>query len=246
MTISLLTIAGSDPSGGAGIQVDIKTCMLHKVYSMAIPTCLTVQNTLGIKSIHTIDPQIVLAQYQTLLEDLSPTVIKIGALGTRAVIETLLPYLENFSGKIIWDPVLISSSGSPLLCEEGMEFAKEYLTPLCTLVTPNHSEAEYLMPVLSQNHCSYILTDGEGHSPIAIDRLFYQNTEYQYTHIRYDRKNTHGTGCTLSTSIACNIAMGHAIPVACREAIMTMERLIKQCDEHNLGKGHGALGHEFL
>lgn len=245
---SVLTIAGSDPSGGAGIQVDIKTCMRHNIYSMAIPTCLTVQNTRGIRNNHVISSTILQEQLNYLLEDLLPSVIKIGAIGSKENLHVISTQLQTRQIPVVWDPVFVSSSGAYLLEPSAITEAKEHLLPLVTLTTPNAHEFSILYDLdlgWTESSPACLRTDGDGDGSLACDILYTSSGTHRFYHPRHKRTNTHGTGCTLSTAIACNLAMGQDIPTSCHNAIAYVQRLIESADQYNHGTGKGSLGHEY-
>ena len=246
MPPSVLSIAGSDPSGGAGIQADLKTFSAHKVYGMAIPTLITVQNSCGVESVHPLPAELVAQQLRCVLDDIKPSAIKIGALGTQECILVIAEILSQYAYPIILDPILFSSSGKALLAPNAQIALIENLLPICTLITPNQAEYAHLFPD-TKPACFCLRTDGDqSDSPLCTERLIAPNgEESRFTHLRLSRRNTHGTGCTLSSAIAAQVALGNPIPKACQEAIGYVYRLLEKSDQYNLGKGHGALGHEF-
>ncbi len=245
MTNRVLSIAGSDPSGGAGIQADLKTIAAHRVYGMAIPTLITVQNSLGVVRVEELNADIVAQQLQNILLDIPPQAIKIGALGSEEIINAILPFLKEYPGKIVLDPVIQSSSGKSLLDESAIHLLKTKLIPLCSIVTPNHDE--YLL-LFGEEASSIpcLRTDGHRKSSTCADELITIEGSYRFNYPRLERRNTHGTGCTLSSALACNLAMGRTIQESCKQSIEYVHKLLKQCDDHSLGKGNGGLGHEFL
>lgn len=247
MSPSVLSIAGSDPSGGAGIQADLKTFSAHKVYGMAIPTLLTVQNSTGVLAVHQLPAKLIAEQLNYLLDDIPPSVIKIGALGSLEIISVLVELLSARQIPIVLDPVLFSSSGAELLAENARELLIEKLIPLCTIITPNQLEYKQLFPQKTPS-CFCLLTDGEGSDDIVCtERLISPlGEETRFTHLRLNRRNTHGTGCTLSSAIASQLALGLSVSEACREAIAYVYRLLERSDQYDLGSGRGGLGHEFF
>jgi len=245
MTNRVLSIAGSDPSGGAGIQADLKTIAAHRIYGMAIPTLITVQNSMGILRVECLSAEIVAQQLENILIDIPPQAIKIGALGSGKIIKAILPFLQQYTGSIVLDPVLLSSSGKRLLDENAVTALQRGLIPLCSMITPNHDEYQLLFgnepPIVP---C--LRTDGHNGYPTCRDELILPSGCYQFEYPRLERRNTHGTGCTLSSAIACNLSMGLSLKESCENSIEYVHQLLKQCDQHSLGNGHGGLGHEFL
>ena len=237
-----LSIAGSDPSGGAGIQCDIKTFMAHRVVGMAIPTMLTVQNTLSIQYIHPISSQLLEDQLTHLLSDTIPHVIKIGAVHDLEQATILHEHLARFPGDIVWDPVLISSSGQSLMKETDISSVVQLLSSMVTLATPNHLEQAYF----SDSSCAVLTTNGEANnSPVITDTLHLCSGDvHHYTHPKYQTRNTHGTGCTLSSAIAANLAKGMILEHACGEGIRYCTHLLSTSNRYNLGSGNGSLAHE--
>ena len=238
-----LSIAGSDPSGGAGIQCDLKTFMAHKVYGMAIPTMLTIQNTQSLIATHPVPPSQLRDQIKHLLADISPNAIKIGALSDYKQAQVLHECLQNFQGSIVWDPVLISSSGHNLMVPEDISSTVQLLSQIVTLATPNHLEQVHFVNA----HCAILTTNGENSdSSIITDELKTLNGKtHHYTHPKYQTKNTHGTGCTLSSSITANLAKGLELHLSCSEAIRYCVYLLSKSNKYDLGSGNGSLGHEL-
>lgn len=247
MPPSVLSIAGSDPSGGAGIQADLKTFSAHKVYGMAIPTLITVQNSTGVLSVHPLPADLIAKQLLHLLEDIKPRIIKIGALGNQEIISSIANILSQFSIPIVLDPVLYSSSGAELLDSSAQETLIKKLLPLCTLITPNQAEYSRLFSE-EKPSCFTLITDGEAsNNQLCTEKLISsQGEETRFTHLHLQRRNTHGTGCTLSSAIAAQLALGASIPMACQEGIGYVYRLLERSDQYDLGSGRGALGHEFF
>jgi hydroxymethylpyrimidine/phosphomethylpyrimidine kinase len=245
MTNRVLSIAGSDPSGGAGIQADLKTIAAHQIYGMAIPTLITVQNSMGIVRVELLSAEIVAQQLENILIDIPPQAIKIGALGSGKIIKAILPFLQQYTGRIVLDPILISSSGKRLIDESAVAVLKRELIPLCSIITPNHDEYQILFgddpPTIP---C--LRTDGHSGSPTCRDELILPSGCYQFEYPKLERRNTHGTGCTLSSAIACNLSKGLPLKESCENSINYVHQLLKQCDQHSLGNGNGGLGHEFL
>lgn len=217
----VLTIAGSDCSGGAGIQADIKTIMAHKMYGMSVITSLTAQNTRRVYHTLDISPEFVEQQLDAVFTDIVPDSVKIGMVSNNEIIKVIAKKLIKYNvNNIVLDPVMISSSGKKLLHDDAMEILTACLVPLVRIITPNIPEAIKLSGVkihtkedmqksaikIAKNYNGKILIKG-GHLKSTSDDLFYSNGEFfWFNQERIDNPNTHGTGCTLSTAIACNLA----------------------------------------
>ena len=218
-----LTIAGSDSGGGAGIQADLKTFSAHLVYGMSVITAVTAQNTVEVRSIQSIDTSIIVDQMAAVFEDIKVDAVKIGMLGSSEVIETVADQLKIYQPtNIVLDPVMIAKSGDRLLSEDANTTLKTKLLPLATLITPNLPEAETLTGMkietkqdiytaCQQLHglgAKNVLLKG-GHSLGNPNDLFFDGENFQWLKAeRIPTKNTHGTGCTLSSAIAANLANG--------------------------------------
>ena len=241
---TILTIAGSDPSGGAGIQADLKSIMANGGYGMAVPTILTAQNTLGIEEIYPIPSEHFRIQLQVLLRDIMPSAIKIGAIGTIDILQNILEEFRSIDCPIVWDPILYSTSGTQLISDEAISLALDQLAPLCTLITPNRFEYKQLF-TSSDCLAPCLITDGDTEDSVITDILIQTNApEVRFTHPRHHTKNTHGTGCTLSTSIATYLGRGYTLEQSCLYGIEYTQCLIASSSEHNIGTGKGALFHE--
>lgn len=240
---NILSIAGSDPSGGAGIQADLKTIMGLQGYGMAIPTMLTVQNTQGVKATYPLSVEILKSQILYLLEDIRPDAIKIGALGSFKIAQTVVDCIPADLCPVVWDPVLVSSSGKELLASNEIQETVELMTAFCTLATPNHHERI----LLQENLCPLLITHGEYDDDALItDRLHLTDGQtFSFVHPRLRTTNTHGTGCTLSTAIATHLGRGLSLVEACREGIRYCTHLLEHSSKHSIGSGRGPLGHEF-
>lgn len=264
----VLSIAGSDPSGGAGIQADIKTLTALGVYCGAAITCLTVQNTSGVFAVQPVSPELVKQQITYVLEDLLVSHIKIGILGSAAVAESVCDALAHYSGEIIYDPVLISSSGQNLIEEEGYSAIRQILLPICTVITPNLPEfsmlAEQACPsrdllyqgaekLLRQNEkLRAILVTGGHFEPgrnLITDLLLKRSDKtfqvdcQKFSHERITTRNTHGTGCTFSAAFtAFHLHTGDDL-AAFRKATMYMDNLVRKSAMAKIGHGNGPLLH---
>lgn len=265
-----LTIAGSDPSGGAGIQADLKTFAVTGVYGGAVISCLTVQNTQGVFAIQPVEPGLVKKQLEAVLNDLNVTHIKIGMLGSAAVAESLSETLKNYSGELIYDPVLVSSSGYALIDEQGRDVISSQLLPLCTVLTPNTPE----LSALSGSQCStkdalvdaskkifqhskklrsIIITGGhsERENDLISDVLLTNRglnhaPDYmEISHPRIASRNTHGTGCTFSAAFTAHHLLTGDDSVAFRKATEFMATVISKSASCNIGHGTGPLMHHL-
>lgn len=259
-----LTIAGSDSCGGAGIQADIKTMSALGVYAASAITAITVQNTKGVYGIQNVEPEIVKGQIEAVMEDIHPDVIKIGMVNDcdtiRAIAETLKKYKESFQHLVI-DPVMVSTSGCRLMQEDALDVFITELLPLATLLTPNIPEAEILAnrkienvedikaaaAAISKLGCRYVLIKG-GHfdGEEKIDHLFEggkQKTSYRG--ISVNTRNTHGTGCTLSSAITSYLAREMDMNTAIAMAKTYLSGAILAGKDIKIGEGHGPVNHFY-
>lgn len=226
MIKKVLTIAGSDCSGGAGIQADIKTITAHKMYAMSAITALTAQNTLGVYDIMEVTPEFIASQLDSIFTDIRPDAVKIGMVANSQIIEVIVDKLKDYDAQnIVVDPVMVSTSGSKLLSDEAQETLVKKLLPMGTVITPNIPEAEVLcgfkikdetdMMVAAKEIAGYlggaVLVKGGHRVNDATDLLYHQGEMYWYASQRINNPNTHGTGCTLSSAIACNLAAGRSL-----------------------------------
>ena len=255
---TVLTIAGSDCSGGAGIQADIKTITAHKLYAMSAITALTAQNTTGVYGIMEVSPDFLQKQLESVFSDIYPDAIKIGMVSSKGLIEAIAARLINENAKkIVLDPVMISTSGSKLLADEAVAALIEKLIPVATIITPNIPEAEVLSGIsitkadqmvyaaekIAKYYSGAILIKG-GHQLNDANDLLYDNGKAQWFYgERINNDNTHGTGCTLSSAIASNMAMGYSM----KECVSYGKKYISGALKANLnlGKGSGPLDHTF-
>lgn len=256
--IKILTIAGSDCSGGAGVQADIKTITAHKMYAMSAITALTAQNTTGVYGVLKTPPEFIKLQMDSIFTDIYPDAVKIGMVSSKENIETIADKLMQYKAKnIVLDPVMVSTSGSKLLDDDAMEALINKLMPLTDIITPNIPEAECLCGFhietkgdmkkaaikISENYSGNILIKG-GHLKNNCDDLLYADGEFiWYEQEKIDNSNTHGTGCTLSSAIACNLGKGMDIKVSIFNAKSYITGALKA--KLNLGKGSGPLNHCF-
>lgn len=253
-----LTIAGSDPSGGAGIQADIKTMICNGVYAMSAITALTAQNTMGVTGIMEVTPEFLGEQLDNIFTDIYPDAVKIGMVPDSALIKKTAEKLREYGvQKIVADPVMVATSGSRLIGEEAVDTLKEYLLPLATVLTPNVPEAEVLsgMEVKTEKdmllaaemisksyHCAVLLKGG--HQLNDANDLLYRDGSYKWFFgRRIDNPNTHGTGCTLSSAIASNLAKGYDLDKSVERAKKYISGALSAMLD--LGKGSGPLNHGF-
>lgn len=250
-----LTMAGSDPSGGAGIQADLKTFHQQGVYGEAVITLLTVQNSRGVKSVRLVEPKYVLAQLNAVLKDIPPRAAKMGALGSAEMVCVLARAAGSFRFPLIVDPVMLSKNNFPFLKKEALPSLKKKLLPVAVLVTPNLLEAEALSGekvndlksmeraarIILRSGAKSVLIKGGHLKGDAID-LFCDRRGVEIFRARRIRTtNTHGTGCTFSAVITAEMAQGRPLV----EAIWTAKKFISRALEKslNLGKGRGPVNH---
>lgn len=252
----VLTIAGSDCSGGAGIQADIKAITAHKMYAMSVITALTAQNTTGVYGVQDTTREFVGNQIKCVAEDIFPDAVKIGMVSSKDIIEEIVDDLKMYKMKnIVVDPVMISTSGSRLLSEDAMEALITKLLPMADVITPNIPEAECLCGFeilnkedmiraarkISESYNGKILIKG-GHLADTADDLLFENENIIWYEIeRVNNPNTHGTGCTLSSAIACNLADGYDVKESIKRAKEYITGALKA--DLNLGCGSGPLNH---
>lgn len=254
-----LSIAGSDSSGGAGIQADIKTMTMNGVYAMSVITSLTAQNTLGVKGIFDSTPEFLKDQIDAVFEDIFPDSVKIGMVSSKELIEVIASRLKFYNAKnIVIDPVMVSTSGSALLKSNAIQTLTEKLLPIATIVTPNIPEAEILSDMKIEKEedmiksalymgekygCSVLLKGGHSISD-ANDLLCENGKTKWFKGKRINNPNTHGTGCTLSSAIASNLARGFSVG----ESVERAKGYISEALAYglDLGKGSGPLNHAFI
>ena len=254
----LLIIAGSDSGGGAGIQADIKTASAFGVYAMTAVTAVTVQNTRGVRAIHAVPHAIVREQIQDTLSDIGADAIKIGMLGSAATVKAVATALKKYAKKIpvVLDPVMVSTSGARLLAPNAVSAMTKALFPLAALVTPNIPEAKVLAHLKSSRRndaeaagrkliamgaAAALIKGGHATKSTIDDVLVWKGGVEVYAFPRIATKHTHGTGCALSTAIACELAKGQSLPLAVGRAREYVQMAIETAP--GLGKGHGPLNH---
>ncbi len=245
----ILALAGFDPSGGAGLLADIKTIHALGGYGTGVITAQTVQNTCRVQATRIEPPELIEAQLGALLEDTPPDAIKIGMLDKADVVEAIATALEDWQGPLVFDPVIVSSSGHPLY-DDPLSTLKPLLQ-CATLITPNQHEAEQLGQTLGcapealahELDCAVLLTGGDMAGDQIIDRLYLPDGAVQtFSHARIDTPNTHGTGCTLSSAIATLLAQDHSVSEAIQQAIEWMQRRLAASNWH-IGHGRGPIRH---
>ena len=261
---TVLSIAGSDSGGGAGIQADLKTFSSLGVYGATAITAITAQNTQGVHSQFALPPQMVYDQIIAVMEDIHPSVIKIGMLSNLQVATAVADALERYSIPIILDPVMVSSSGHRLLSIEAQKVLKERLLPMAQLVTPNIPEMEALsdMPLLTisdkynaAKHLlslgvqSVLLKGGHEEGEVKVDILYQKSPQgivtCSFSSDTLNTRNIHGTGCTLSSAIAAYMTRGLALKEAVSSAKIYITEAIKAGADISVGKGYGPVNHLF-
>lgn len=253
-----LSIAGSDSSGGAGIQADIKTMMANGVYAMTAITALTAQNTTGVTGIMEVTPEFLAMELDSVFTDIYPDAVKIGMVSSGEIIRVIASKLKEYDAKnIVVDTVMVATSGSKLISDEAIETLENELLPMATVITPNIPEAEVLagMEIKSADDmveaakvifgrfgCA-VLVKG-GHKTNDANDMLYDGKEFRWFEgKRIDNPNTHGTGCTLSSAIASNLAKGYSLEEAIEKAKAYISGALNAM--LNLGKGSGPMNHGF-
>lgn len=253
-----LTIAGSDSSGGAGIQADIKTMCMNGVYAMSAVTALTAQNTTGVRAIQESTPEFLKEQIDSIFEDIYPDAVKIGMVSSAELIRVIAERLKFYKAKnIVVDPVMVATSGSTLMKTDAVETLIAELLPISTVVTPNIPEGEILsgMSIDSEEsmvhaakkigdsyNCAVLLKGGHNIND-ANDLLYSKGEHTWFRGERIDNPNTHGTGCTLSSAVASNLSKGFSLNESVKRAKDYISRALKA--QLNLGKGSGPMAHNF-
>ena len=253
-----LSIAGSDSSGGAGIQADIKTMTVNGIYAMSAITALTAQNTMGVRSIMESTPEFLKEQIDSVFEDIRPDAVKIGMVSSSELIRVIAERLIYYKAEnIVIDPVMVSTSGFSLMKNDVVSILTKELFPLATIITPNIPEAEVLSGKIIQNKedmenvskligdtygCAVLLKGG--HSINDANDLLYANGSYKWFYgKRIDNPNTHGTGCTLSSAITSNLAKGYDLGFSVQKAKEYISGAL--ADMLDLGQGSGPMNHAF-
>lgn len=255
-----VTIAGSDSGGGAGIQADLKTFSALGVYGASVITALTAQNTLGVTGIHDVPPEFVAAQMDAVFSDLAVDAVKIGMLSRPEVIETVAAGLDRHGlATVVLDPVMVAASGDRLLVPEAVDSLRRLLLPRALLITPNLPEAAALLDappahsveearaqaekLLAFGPKAVLVKGGHGEGPESVDVLLDAGGFVELRAPRVATRNTHGTGCTLSSAIAAGLAKGLALREAVEAAKAYLTCAIGRADELSIGRGHGPVHH---
>lgn len=257
---SVLTIAGSDSSGGAGIQADIKTIAAHHLFAQSVLTALTAQNTKGVTGVFDVPPDFVEAQIDAVFSDIVPDAVKVGMVSSPAIVSAIASGCKRHGAKnIVVDPVMVATSGSALASDGVVAALGEELIPLAAVITPNKSEAEVLSGQTIENDQDQetaakviaaklgvpVLVKGGHNVDDANDVLAESNGDIQWFYgKRIDNPNTHGTGCTLSSAIACGLACGLTLPKAIGSAKDYLSQALAA--QLNLGAGSGPMDHLFM
>jgi len=246
-----MTIAGSDPSGGAGLQADLKTFHQHGVYGTSIVTLLTVQNTQAVQAVEVLDPEFVLAQLDSVVDDIPPQAAKTGALGNAAIVEAIADRAGSFPFPLVVDPVMISKHGAPLMDNDAVGVLVTKLLPKAFLVTPNVPEAAMLAQMevtdlpsaeeaaaaISRLGAQNVLVKGGHLDGAPVDLLWSAGQAHRLPALRVDTRHTHGTGCVLSAAITARLARGEELAAAVAGAKRFVTAAIESSPE--LGGGYG-------
>jgi hydroxymethylpyrimidine/phosphomethylpyrimidine kinase len=259
MIANVLSIAGSDPSGGAGIQADLKTFSALGCYGMAVITALTAQNTKGVSGVHVPPAEFIGQQIDAIFADVRVDAVKIGMLGSGAVVGAVAERLKRYRPRfIVLDPVLVATSGDSLGSDDVVEAIRALLLPIATLITPNLPEAARLADASQprdvaemiklagqlENYGPAVLIKGGHLEGAASPDVLFDGTAFSVLDaVRIDTKNTHGTGCTLSSAIAVYLAQGHGLVEACLKAKDYLNRSLLMSDALVVGHGHGPVHH---
>lgn len=259
MIKNILTIAGSDSSGGAGIQADIKTISALGCYAMSVVTAITAQNTSGVRAVNLADAKLVRMQLEAIFDDIRVDAIKIGMLGSSEIIYTVADCLRDRNIPIVLDPVMVAKSGDSLLNADAVTALKDALLPLTTLLTPNLPEAAVLLgqkegesrlvmerqakALLDLGVATVLIKGGHLSGSESPDLLATEVDLMWFDKKRFNTKNTHGTGCTLSSALATFIGQDYSVPDATSSAIEYLTKAIQSADQLNVGSGHGPTHH---
>ena len=253
-----LTIAGSDSSGGAGIQADLKTMTANGVYAESAITALTAQNTTGVQGIFEVTPEFLKLQLDSIFTDIRPDAVKIGMVSSAGLIGTIADKLTEYKAQnIVVDPVMVATSGSRLISEDAIGALKSRLLPLALVLTPNVPEAEVLSDMeihsaedmekaaelISGNYGCSVLIKGGHNLNDANDLLIHEGRKVWFNGRRINNPNTHGTGCTLSSAIASNLAKGYDLETSVERAKDYISGALAAMLD--LGKGSGPMNHAF-
>lgn len=262
MTAIAMTIAGSDSGGGAGIQADLKSFSANGVYGASVLTALTAQNTLGVTAIHDVPPDFIRAQMDAVYSDLKVNATKIGMLSQPEVIRAVAEGLDaHETGPVVFDPVMVAASGDPLVADDAVSVLIDVLVPKVDLITPNlHEAARMLECTVAEDEAemgrqaerlkklgakAVLLKGGHGAGADSVDLLLTDDGETWLRAPRHQTRNTHGTGCTLSSAIAAGLAKGEPMEEAVRLAKAYITAAISAADSLHIGAGHGPVHHFF-
>ncbi|OWJ74316.1 bifunctional hydroxymethylpyrimidine kinase/phosphomethylpyrimidine kinase [Haematobacter genomosp. 1] len=255
----LLIIAGSDSGGGAGIQADLKTASALGVFGTTAITAITAQNTLGVQAVEVLPPALVAAQIDSVLSDIGADAVKIGMLGTAEIARAVSAALEGYGGPVVLDPVMVAKSGDALLSDDAVTALARHLLPRATLLTPNLPEAARLLDalparteaeaveqgraLLALGAKAVLMKGGHAEGPLCRDLLVTATGIRRHEAPRVATRNTHGTGCTLSSAIASCLARGATLEAAVAEAHVWLQAAIRAADGLAIGAGHGPVHH---
>ena len=256
---NVLSIAGSDPSGGAGIQADLKTFAALGCHGMAVVSALTAQNTMGVSAIHLPPADFVAEQIRMIFADITVSAVKIGMLGSPEIVEAVAQALATHRVPIVLDPVLVATSGALLGDDSVIAAMRTHLFPLATIITPNLAEAARLADrdglttieaIASVAHhlrgsgpAAWLVKGGHGAGDTADDLLLDEQGEHWLSSPRLATRNNHGTGCTLSSAIAAHLAKGHPLRVAVGQAKAYLDQALRGGDRLDVGRGPGPVDH---
>lgn len=259
----ILSIAGSDCSGGAGIQADLKTISALGGYAATAITAITVQNTTGVRAIHAVPPLYVRGQIEVVMEDIRPEAVKIGMINDVEIVKVIADCLRRYRPRfVVFDPVMVSTSGHKLIEDSAISALTRELMPLSSLITPNLKEAEVLTghpinnveemraaaPELLKFGCEAVLLKGghlEGGKMCDVLQMAGEDEPHLFVSDKIESKNTHGTGCTLSSAIATFLALGYDMPQAVERAKAYVTGGINAGKDVHIGEGHGPLNHFY-
>ena len=258
-----LTIAGSDSGGGAGIQADLKAFSANGVYGMSAITAITAQNTEGVRDIHPVPVEIIESQIAAVMDDIGTDAVKIGMLHSSEVIRTVLRSLQKYQmGNVVLDPVMVATSGDKLLKDDAIGTLIKELLPVASVITPNIPEAEIILNKkienkdefrqaareLSQTGAKSVLLKSGHFKGDELSDIFYIASQDELIELpfqRIDTKNTHGTGCTLSSAVAARLAQGFSLKESIQKGLEYTHQAIFEGSTYQLGNGHGPVHHFY-
>ncbi|WP_339108295.1 bifunctional hydroxymethylpyrimidine kinase/phosphomethylpyrimidine kinase [Thioclava sp. GXIMD4216] len=256
MVAKLLSIAGSDSGGGAGLQADLKAASALGVYAMSAVTAVTAQNTRGVTDVVLMSPSMLRAQIRACLDDIGADAIKIGMLGSAELVRVVAEEIAGFAGPVVLDPVMIAKSGDALLAKEAVAALISDLLPLASLLTPNLPEAACLLGLPEAQEAdeaqaralralgpkAVLLKGGHATGPVCTDLLLAEQVSY-FTAPRCATRHTHGTGCSLASAVAAGLALGQPLPQAVARAHGWLQGAIRAAQGLQIGQGHGPVHH---